>query len=166
MKRLQRRLLLGVVPVVTALAVGVPAAFAEGVWVRGKAHSLVTGPPSSTTTGRPALLYVIAPVSRRHPLHPFADAITHGYGAHDHVAARVFSGPCDLTLLVPGAHGKGKVETRRTQTPLGPKPLVYAVQLDGRMRPLTSVARIHRAESTGLVAPVDTQTVISCTVKP
>jgi hypothetical protein len=156
---MSRRALLAVVPALAALAVGVQAAAAEGVWIQGKAHSLLTGPPSSGASGRPALLYVIAPVSRRHPLHPLADAIAH-------VAARVFSGPCDLTLLVPGPHGKGKVETRRTQTPLGPKPLVYAARLGGRMLPLTSTARIHRAQSAGLVAAVDTHNVISCTVQP
>ncbi len=142
------------------------AAAAEGVWVAGKVHGLVTGPPSSSSTKRPALLYVIAPVRRRHPLHPLADARAVGYGAHDHVAATVFSGPCDLTLLVPGADGKGNVRTRRTETPMGPEPLVYAARLGGRMLPLTSVARIRRATAAHLVKAIDTHNVISCTVQP
>ncbi len=136
----------------------------EGVWIRGEVHGLVTAPPSATTR-RPVPLYVIAPVRLRHPLHPLADARAEGYGAHDHVAARVFSGPCDLTLLVPGTHGKGKVRTRRVETPLGRKPLVYAARLGGRMLPLTFVGRIRWAERARIVTGIDL-TVISCTVAP
>lgn len=156
---------LAVVSGLAALAVGVQSAAAEGVWIHGKVHGLVTGPPTSQTT-TPTPLYVIAPVRRHHPLHPFADAIAEGWGAHDHVAARVFSGPCDLTMVVPGARGKGKVRTRRTETPNGPKPLVYAALIGGRMRPLTSTTRILRAEKARLVTAVDMHVVISCTVKP
>lgn len=145
-----------------ALAVAGSAA-ADGVWVGGVVHGLVTGPPPATVT-HSVPLYVIAPVSRSRPLHPLADARTHGFGAHDHVVASVFSGPCDLTLVVPGPRGKGNVKTRATVTPAGAHPLVYAVKLGGKMLALTSAARIDRAKSAGLVATVDTQTVISCAV--
>lgn len=168
---MSRRALLAVVPAVAALAAGVQSSAAvrgsngEGVWIAGKVHGLLTAPPSPTTK-HPLRLYIIAPVSRRHPLHPLADARAEGYGAHDHVAARVFSGPCEPTLLVPGPHGKGKVETRRTQTPLGPKPLVYSARLGGRMLPLTFVGRIQWAEKARIVTAVDMNEVISCTVEP
>ncbi|MGH2935952.1 MAG: hypothetical protein ACRDL2_15765 [Gaiellaceae bacterium] len=153
-----------VVVFATALAIGVPSAAADGVWVGGTVHGLATAPPSASSQ-RPARLYVIAPVSGRHPLHPLADARTHGFGAHDHVAASVFSGPCDLTLVVPGPKAaKATVDTRMTLTPTGLHPLVYAVRLGGRMAPLTSTARIRRAEAARLVAAVDTHNVISCTI--
>ena len=149
---------------VCALAVGVPAAVADGVWVGGTVHGLVTGPPSGGTE-HPEALYVIGPVSRSHPLHSLADARKHGFGAHDHVAASVFSGPCDLMLVVPGHKAaKGSIETRMTLTPTGTHPLVYAVRLDGRMLPLTSAARIRQAQTSGLVSTVNTHNVISCTV--
>lgn len=158
--------LIALTTAVASLIVGVPLAAAEGVWVGGTVHGLVTGPPSASAQ-QPVPLYVIAPVSRSHPLHPLADARTHGFGAHDHVAASVFSGPCDLTLVVPGHKaGKGSVETRMTLTPTGRHPLVYAVRLGGRMLPLTSVARIRAAEAAQLVAAVNTHAVISCTVSP
>ena len=168
MKRLlgkSGRVLAVVTAVMAALAFGVGAAAAEGVWVDGKVHGLVTGPPSASNT-RPARLYVIAPVRRKHPLHPLADARAEGWGAHDHVTAKVFSGPCDLTMVVAGAHEKGNIRTRRTQTSVGQRALVYAARLGGRMLPLTSVARIRRAEAARLVAAVDLHTVISCSVQP
>ena len=153
-----------VVILVAAVAlIAVQAAGAEGVWVNGTVHGLVTAPPT-TSTQSPVPLYVIAPVSVNHPLHPLADARTKGFGAHDHVAARVFAGPCDITLLVPGPHGRGAVATRSTLTPSGAHPLVYAARIGGKMLPLTSVARIDRAMSAGLVAAVNTHIVISCTV--
>lgn len=147
-----------------ALAIGVPSAAADGVWVGGTVHGLATAPPSGNAQ-RPTRLYVIAPISARHPLHALADARTRGFGAHDHVAPSVFSGPCDLTLVVPGPKAaRATVETRMTLTPAGPHPLVYAVRLGGQMAPLTSVSRIRRAEALRLVAAVDTHTVISCTI--
>lgn len=152
-----------VVLVAAAALAAAQAAAAEGVWVNGTVHGLVTAPPTSSTQ-TPVPLYVIAPVSASHPLHPLADARTKGFGAHDHVAARVFAGPCDLTLVVPGPHGKGAVAMRSTLTPSGTHPLVYAARIDGKMLPLTSVARIDRALSAGLVAAVNTHVVISCTV--
>lgn len=158
--------LLALGTVAVTLAVGAQAALAEGVWIHRKVHRLVTGPPPSAQTTAPAPLYVIAPVRRNHPLHPLAEALGEGWGAHDHVAARVFTGPCDLTMVVRGPRGKGKVETRRTLTPNGMRPLVYAARLGGRMLPLTSVTRIRRAEAARLVTAVDMHDVISCTVKP
>jgi len=155
---------IAVVILVTAVAcVAAQAAAAEGVWVNGTVHGLVTTPPTASTAN-PVPLYVIAPVSASHPLHPLADARTKGFGAHDHVAARVFTGPCDLTLVVPGPHGRGAVATRSTLTPSGAHPLVYAAKLGGKMLPLTSVARIDRALSAGLVTAVNTHVVISSAV--
>jgi hypothetical protein len=152
-----------VIVVATVAFVAAQAAAAEGVWVNGTVHGLVTAPPTGSTQS-PVPLYVIAPVSARHPLHPLADARTRGFGAHDHVAAKVFTGPCDLTLLVPGPRGKGAVATRSTMTPSGAHPLVYAARIGGEMVPLTSVARIERAVSGGLVAAINTHVVISCAV--
>ena len=102
-------MLKGFVLLLLAAAFAAPAAAgmrADGVWVDGAVHVLVTGPPpAGATHGR--ALYVIAPISTAHPLHPLADAKTHGFGAHDHVIAlthpnNTFHGACDLTLVVPG----------------------------------------------------------------
>jgi hypothetical protein len=142
----------------------VQAAAAEGVWVGGRAHGLVTAPPQGSLAHL-APLYIIAPVSPTHPLHPLADALPNGFGAHDHVAAKVFAGACDLMLVVPGPRAaKGTVRTRMTLTPGGKKPLVYAVVMAGKTRPLTSVAAIHAAAAAGLVTAVNTENVIFCRV--
>jgi hypothetical protein len=144
--------------------VTVQAAAAEGVWIGGTEHGLVTGPPQGSLA-HPVPLYIIAPVSPSHPLHPLADALPNGFGAHDHVAAKVFAGACDLMLVVPGPRAAtGTVRTRMTLTPAGKKPLVYAVVMAGKSRPLTSVAAIHLAATAGLVAAVNTHNVIFCRV--
>jgi hypothetical protein len=137
----------------------------DGVWVNGTVYSLVTGPPKTTAPKDVQPLYVIAPVSAAHPLHSFASAAAHGFGAHDHVTASVFAGPCDITLVMPGPKaGRTAVRMRTTLTPAGTKPLVYAALLGGRMQPLTSAARIDEAKRAGLVVAVDTHTVIYCAV--
>jgi hypothetical protein len=159
--------------VATALAAFAATALAaepgDGVWVDGTVHQLVTGPPP--TAGKPVRLYVIAPVSRAHPLHPLASARTHGFGAHDHVIAltnqsTTFHGLCDLTLVVPGPKARlgANVEARSTLTPAGRKPLLYAARLDGHLVPLTWPSRIRRADQQGLAALVDTHTTLGCTV--
>ncbi|MGH2998289.1 MAG: hypothetical protein ACRDNM_03230 [Gaiellaceae bacterium] len=160
-----KRLILIAALMVVGASVGAQIARADGVWVNGRVHGLATLPPPATVT-HVVPLYVIAPVNAKRPLHPLADARTHGFGAHDHVAAAVFSGPCDLTLVVPGTHAKGNVEMRSTLTPGGTHPLVYAARIGGKMLPLTSVARIRAAKAARLVATVDTHAVISCKVSP
>lgn len=137
----------------------------DGVWVDGKVHGLVTGPPKAGAPKHAVPLYVIAPVSAAHPLHALASARTKGFGAHDHVMASVYDGPCDLTLVVPGPRaGTAGVRTRMTLTPAGTKPLVYAALVGGRLQPLTSAATIDAAAKAGVVKRIDTHTVISCTV--
>jgi hypothetical protein len=144
----------------------------DGVWVNGVLHDLiVTGPASATSSPRP--LYVISPVSAVHPLHALADARTHGFGAHDHVislprSAATFHGACELTLVVPGRRGVAgrTIEARRTLTPAGMKPLLYAARLGARFTPLTSTARIAAAIRAGLAAPIDTHMTVACTVSP
>lgn len=161
-----------------AAALAVPASAApatgdvDGVWVGGAIHDLVvTGPAAAGAHAVP--LYVIAPVSSARPLHPLADAKTHGFGAHDHVIgltkpAATFHGACDLTLVVPGPKGRpGRtIAVRRTATPAGPRPLLDAVRLGGRLQPLTSAARVVTARRLGLAILVDTHTVVACTVSP
>jgi hypothetical protein len=142
----------------------------DGVWANGTAHDLaVTGPAMPGAHAVP--LYVIAPVSAAHPLHPLADARTHGFGAHDHVIAltgTTYHGACDLTLVVPGpkAAPGSSVETRTTETPAGPHPLLYAARLDGKLLPLTSAARIAAAKRVQLARLIDTHTDVACTVSP
>lgn len=148
------------------LAGSAAARSGDGVWVDGKVHGLVTGPPKAGAPKSILPLYVIAPVSAAHPLHALASARTKGFGAHDHVMASVYDGPCDLTLVVPGPRaGAGGIRTRMTLTPAGKKPLAYAALVGGRMQPLTSVATIDAAATAGLVKRIDTHTVISCTVQ-
>ena len=154
-----------------ALAGGVAPPL-DGVWVDGVVHNLaVTGPAPSGA--HPVPLYVIAPVASAHPLHPLADAKTHGFGAHDHVIdlanpGVTFRGACDLTLVVPGPKGAlGRtIQGRRTLTPAGTRPLLYAARLRSKLLPLTSAARIAKAEHAGLAGLVDTHTLVACTVSP
>src|SRR5579884_3402759 len=133
----------------------------DGVWVNGVRHQLVTGPPTATNAA-PTALYVIAPIDPRRPMHPLAEARTHGFGAHDHVVARPApaAGTCDLELVVPGPKAKlGRtVLARPTQTPAGMKPLLYSVRLGSGQEPLTWASRIRRAEALGLARVVDTKT--------
>ncbi len=137
-------MLKGFVLLLLAAAFAAPAAAgppADGVWVNGSVHNLVvTGPASASAHAIP--LYVIAPVSAAHPLHPLADAKTHGFGAHDHVIAlthpnNTYHGACDLTLVVPGPKATaGKtIQTRPTLTPAGIKPLLYAARLAQQTAP-------------------------------
>jgi hypothetical protein len=150
-------------------AAGPPA---DGVWVNGTVHNLVvTGPASANAHAIP--LYVIAPLSAAHPLHPLADAKTHGFGAHDHVIALThpsdtYHGACDLTLVAPGPKAKaGKtIQTRPTLTPVGIKPLLYASRLDNKLRPLNSAARIQTARHLRLATLIDTHNLVACTVSP
>lgn len=158
---------------VLAAATAAAAPGGDGVWVNGQAERLITGPPPTAGASRPAILYVISPVSTAHPLHAAADAITHGFGAHDHVLALAkgksrFKGTCSLRLVVPGAKGRPGVNiaVRSTTTPLGKKPLLHAARLGAVMRPLSSAPRIEAAVRLGLAAIVDTESVISCTVSP
>jgi hypothetical protein len=145
---------------------------ADGVWVNGTVHNLVvTGPAPAHAHAVP--LYVIAPVSAAHPLHPLADAKTHGFGAHDHVIALTrpngtFHGACDLTLVVPGPKAtRGKtIQTRPTLSPAGTKPLLYAARLDNKLLPLTSAARVQAAKHLGLASLIDTHNLVACTVSP
>ena len=160
----------------TVLSAGALAAAragdADGVWVNGTVHNLVvTGPASAKAHATP--LYVIAPISAAHPLHPLADAKTHGFGAHDHVIAlaqprSTFHGACDLTLVVPGPKAvPGKtIKTRLTLTPAGTKPLLDAALLGGKLLPLEAVARVQSAERAGLATLVDTHILVDCTVSP
>jgi hypothetical protein len=153
-------------------ASAVAAGSVDGVWVDGAAHDLVvTGPASATAHATP--LYVIAPISAAHPLHPLADAKTHGFGAHDHVIGlshpnSTFHGACDLTLVVPGPRAViGKtVMTRRTLTPAAAKPLLYRARLGGKLVPLDTATRIKQAAHAGLATLVDTHNPLACTVSP
>lgn len=168
-------MLKGFVLLLLAVAFAAPAAAgppADGVWVDGAVHVLVTGPPpAGTTYGR--ALYVIAPISTAHPLHPLADAKSHGFGAHDHVIAlthpnKTFHGACDLTLVVPGpkATPGETIQTRPTLTPAGTKPLLYAARLDNKLLPFDSAARIQTAKHLGLATLIDTHNLVACTVSP
>ena len=151
--------------VAATLAGGAAARSGDGVWVNGSVHTLLTLPPKSGSPANVRPLFVIAPVSAAHPLHPLASALTHGFGAHDHVTSSMFSGSCDLTLVVPGPRaGTGSIRTRTTLTPAGKLKLVYAVDMGGRMQPLTSVATIDAAEKVGFVKAIDTHSVLFCKV--
>jgi len=143
----------------------------DGVWVDGTVHNLVvTGPASSKA--KATLLYVIAPVSAAHPLHPLADARTHGFGAHDHVIAlahpaSTFHGACELTLVVPGPKATpSSIATRPTLTPAGQKPLLYAARLGGELQMLDRASRISQAHRLGLATLIDAGVRIACTVSP
>jgi hypothetical protein len=168
------RTLLALLAIATALAastaVAAPGAAADDVWVEGTVHGLLTGPGPANPT-KIVLLYVIAPVARSHPLHPLADARTHGFGAHDHVialthSAKSFHGVCDLTLVVPGPKAAigSNVEVRPTLTPAGQKPLLYAARLNGHLLPLNWASRIERAHQQGLATLVNTHVTLACTV--
>jgi hypothetical protein len=154
-------------------AAGHPSAgFVDGVWIDGVVHGLSTG-PAPAGAKHPIPLYVIAPISAAHPLHPLAFAKPLGFGAHDHVAAipdpkAAYHGTCDLMLVVPGAKGRlgSNVEGRQTLTPTALKPLLYRARLDGVMTPLNSATRIKRARALGLAKVIDTRTVIACTITP
>lgn len=165
------------IPFVSALAAlaflaGAQAAGGvDGVWVDGTVHNLVvTGPAAPTAKPRP--LYVIAPVSAAHPLHPLAEARTHGFGAHDHVIAlthpaSAFHGACELTLVVPGPKATaGSIATRPTLTPAGPKPLLYAARMAGKLQMLDRTSRIAQAHRLGLATLVDIHVRVACTVTP
>lgn len=148
------------------------AGFTDGVWVDGVVHDLATGPgPASPAHTIP--LYVIAPVSAAHPLHPLAFAKPLGFGAHDHVAEipnpkTTYRGVCDLRLVVPGPKAKlgVNVQARQTLTPPGTKPLLRTARLGGKLLPLDSVSRIEQAHRAGLAVLVDTQVTIACTITP
>ncbi len=138
----------------------------DGVWVNGVRHHLSTGPATATST-YPSPLYVISPVNARKPLHPLADAKTHGFGAHDHVFAPSHGArTCELELVVPGRKAKvgQNVWVRMTTTPAGVKPLAYAARIGSRVQPFTWAARIRQATTLGLVRIVDTKIVIACSV--
>lgn len=148
----------------------VRAGFVDGVWVDGTVHDLSTGPPPANAK-HPIRLYVIAPVSASHPLHPLAFAKPLGFGAHDHVAdlptqSASYHGSCDLTLVLPGPKAKlgANVEARQTLTPIATKPLLYEAKLGGKLTPLNWAARIKHAQSLGLATLVNTHTVIGCTI--
>jgi hypothetical protein len=165
----------GAAPVIAAALVAAGASAApppssDGVWVDGTVDALaVTGPAPAGAHVMP--LYVIAPVSPAHPLHVFADARTHGFGAHDHVIAlapgTTYHGACDLNIIVPGPGARPtSIKTRKTLTPAGTHPLLYAALLGGKLRPLTSAARITTAIHLGLAHPIDTHTPLACTITP
>ena len=146
------------------------AGFVDGVWIDGVVHGLSTGPPPAGAK-HVIPLYVIAPVSAAHPLHPLAFAKPLGFGAHDHVAAvpnagSAYRGLCDLTLVVPGPKAKlgSNVAARQTLTPAATKPLLYRAELGGTMEPLNWVSRIKQARALGLATLVDTKTVIGCAI--
>ncbi len=157
---------------IAASADRVQAGFVDGVWINGVVHTLATGPgPAKPTHTVP--LYVIAPVSVAHPLHPLAFAKPLGFGAHDHVAQipnpkTTFHGVCDLNLVVPGARAKlgSNVQARQTLTPAAMKPLLYAARLGSTLLPLDSVSRIQQARHAGLAMLVDTKVTIACTITP
>lgn len=158
--------------VVLVAAATATAAGGDGVWVNGKAEHLQTGPPPANPS-HPATLYVIAPISTAHPLHSAANAKPLGFGAHDHViappkGARSFKGTCDLHLVVPGPKGRpgSNIAIRRTLTPVGQKPLLYAARLGKTMLPFNAATRIQAAVRLGLAMVVNTHTVISCAVSP
>jgi hypothetical protein len=165
-------LALGALLIVAGTASGASGAGGDRVWVGGTVHHfVVTG---AAPTGAPTTpLYVIAPVSTSHPLHPLADATTHGFGAHDHVIAVprsdvAFKTACVLTLVVPGARATvGKnVLVRQTVTPFGRKSLVYAEKLRSAVKPLTSAARIQAARQRGFVSLSVTPSMFACTIAP
>jgi hypothetical protein len=146
---------------------------ADGVWVGGAAHTLLVTGPAPAGSKHVTPLYVIAPVSAAHPLHPLADARLHGFGAHDHVAqfprpGATFHGVCDLTLVAAGPKAvPGRtVRTRPTPTPAGAHPLLYAARLGTKLLPLDRVSRIRRAQHAGLARLIDTQTLLVCTISP
>ncbi len=148
------------------------AGFVDGVWIDGTVHDLATGPPPAGAK-QPISLYVIAPVSLKHPLHPLAFAKPLGFGAHDHVAAlgnpnAPYHGVCDLTLVVPGPKAKlgANVEARHTLTPAAMEPLLYRARLGGAMVALDWASRIKRARALGLAKLIDTKTVIGCAITP
>lgn len=161
---------LALVLVVAALAVPAAAAGppADGVWVAGSVHTLVTGPPPAGAAHGLAL-YVIAPISAGHPLHPLATARVVGFGAHDHVFSIAhYTGVCDIHLVVPGPKAKpgSTVGMRMTLTPAGRKPLLYAARIGGTMVGLDRTSRIHEAATLGLAHIVDTKILLACTVTP
>jgi hypothetical protein len=167
-------MLKGFVLLLLAAAFAVPAAAGppvDGVWVNGSVHNLVVTGPASASAHAIAL-YVIAPLSAAHPLHPLADAKTHGFGAHDHVIAlthpNTYHGACDLTLVVPGPKATvGKtIQARPTLTPAGVKPLLYAAQLDNKLLPLNSATRIQAAKRLRLATLINTHNNVACTVSP
>ena len=175
-RRLPHLITAGAVLAVCAAALSAAALAAggdaDGVWVNGTVHNLVvTGPAPANTHAIP--LYVIGPVSAAHPLHPLADAKTHGFGAHDHVIAlahaiSTFHGACDLTLVVPGPNAKAgnTIQTRPTLTPAGTKPLLYAARLGNKLLPLTSAAKVQAAKRLGLATLIDTRNHVACSVTP
>jgi len=160
------------VPFAAAVDRTAGASFTDGVWINGTVDDLATGPPPANAK-RPIKLYVIAPVSAAHPLHPLAYAKPLGFGAHDHVAGlknprAAYHGVCDLTLVVPGPKAKvgTNVLARHTLTPAAMKPLLYRARLDGTMAALNWASRIKQAQSQGLATLIDTKTVIACTMTP
>lgn len=152
-------------------AIAAPSPDIDHVWVDGKQRSfVVTGSPKAGVPKRP--LYVIAPVNPAKPLHPRADAMTKGFGAHDHVirdtAVGALKTTCDLHLVVPGPRAKvGRdVFSRLTLTPAGQKPLLYSAVLGGRRESLDSAARIAAAAKLGLATLVDVHVAFACTIEP
>ncbi len=150
----------------------VRAGFVDGVWINGTVHDLSTGPPPAGSQ-HAIPLYVIAPVSASHPLHPLAFAKPLGFGAHDHVADLAhpdaeYHGVCDLTLVVPGSKATlgSNVQARQTLTPAAMKPLLYRARLGGAMVALNWVSRIKRAQALGLAKLIDTKTIVACTITP
>ena len=155
----------------TLLASAQAVGSVDGVWVDGTVHNLaVTGPAAAKA--KPTPLYVIAPISASHPLHPLADARTHGFGAHDHVIdlahpSSTFHGACELTLVVPGPKARpGTIATRRTLTPAGQKPLLYAARIAGQLQMLDRASRVVQAHRLGLATLVDVHVRFACTVTP
>ena len=168
------RLLAVLASVSAALLAFATAATAEvfrpGVWVNGRALDLVTQPYSQ---GTPHDLLIIAPVDIEHPQHPLDNAMTHGYGIHDHVfglplGKTTFTGVCNQMLVVPGPKGKinVNVQARQTVTPLGKKPLLYRARVGANgFVNLTSAARIKRATALGLARLIPAST-LGCIITP
>ena len=155
-------------PILAATATAAVRADVDKVWVNGIQRSFTITGPSQAAKSTP--LFVIAPINPTHPLHPAADAMTKGFGAHDHViqvptGRTTFKTNCALTLVVPGSRGKpGKnILVRTTLTPAGTKPLVYAVRL-GHMLPLDRGGRITAAAAAHLVRSVNTGVELGCTI--
>jgi hypothetical protein len=163
---------LGVTLLLAATATGAPFAAVDNVWVGGTIHRfVVTGPASAGAPTTP--LYVIASIDPSHPLHALADAKTKGFGAHDHVIAGshangAWKTVCKLTLVLPGTRARVGTNAllRETMTQLGRRRLVYAANLGGGMKPLTSAARIQRARELGLASLAVTQSSFNCTIQP
>lgn len=129
----------------------------EPVWGEGTVWEVLMPGGSATLKGKTAKpFYLIAPIDAAQP----QSLGRWGFGPHDQVTAvppyrhGTGGGACVVSLVVPGPAGVPGVNVDVVRDPELGTPFVRAADLDGdgTLEPLTSVAAVDSAASSGVVS--------------